>query len=168
MKLLAVAMLSLTAACAPRSPTELRSGPPSDNVAAAALAGGMPEAALSMSRAVLETDPRNVPALLRQGEALLVLGHSAEAEVCFRRAVAAAPRSDAALLDLGRLQLANGQPVEAEGAFRRALSLKPNQPAAMNDLGIALDLQGRQSARLIRRAAHPLRRRSGLAADSEL
>ena len=67
---------------------------------------GMPQTALAVTRDILQSDPRNVGALLRQGDALLAMGQPDAAEECYRRAVAVDPRSVDGLRGLGRSLLA--------------------------------------------------------------
>lgn len=126
-------------------PVRLVGGRPGLNVADAALAGGIPDTALAITRGLLEVDPRNVAALVKQGEALAAMNHPDAAAECYRRALAVDPRSKEALIALGRATLANGQAAEAEAQFRRVLAIAPNNAQAQNNLGIALDMQDRHA-----------------------
>lgn len=123
----------------------LRDGLPSLRVADAALAGGMPQTALNITRGLLAADPGNVPALLKQAETLALMGQADAAAECYTRVLAKAPHEEAALLGLGRIQLATGQAPAAEALFRRALAAAPANATAENDLGIALDMQDRHA-----------------------
>jgi Flp pilus assembly protein TadD len=116
------------------------------NIADAALDGGMPQTALNVTRAILQSDPRNVGALVRQGAALAQLNHPDAAIEAYQRALAVDPTAPGALLGLGRLELARGSAADAEHDFTRLLTRTPNDRTAMNDLGVALDLQGRHAA----------------------
>lgn len=94
----------------------------------AALAGGLPQAALDATRLVLERDPTNVPALLQQGDALSGLGRGDAAAEAYRRVRAAgtasADQARRASLGLGRAKLLAGQGAEAERQFRTLVDRK--------------------------------------------
>jgi Flp pilus assembly protein TadD len=106
-----------------------------------ALAGGAPKLALGVSRAVLARDPRNVPALVRQGDAYHQLGDDARAAASYRQALTLAPRNPGALIGLGRVALAS-DPAEASARFSEVLALEPSNEVALTDRGIAADLSG--------------------------
>ena len=107
------------------------------------MANGIPQSALAVTRDILQTDPSNVPALLRQGEALLSHGPAGGGG----RSVPASLGGRSAFADglrgFGRISLANGDAKQAETQFRKVLEIASNDVAALNDLGIALDLQER-------------------------
>jgi len=123
-------------------PVHLSSAPPGLNVADAALAGGVPETALAITRSLIEAHPRNVGALVKQGDALAAMGRPDAAGECYRRALAVDSRAEGALLALGRMALANGRPADAEAMFRR---MGVSNAQAQNNLGIALDMQDRHA-----------------------
>jgi len=100
MRTAAVALLLALPACTGGG----RTGTPSLRVADAALAGGMPQTALQVTRGVLEGDPRNVPALMKQAEALSAMGQSDTAAECYDRVLAVQPNQAEALRGLGRLR----------------------------------------------------------------
>ena len=126
-------------------PVHLASGLPGIRVADAALAGGIPETALAITRGLLEANPNDLAALVKQGEALMAMGRPDAAAECYRRAITIDARAPEALLALGRVQLAAGQTAEAEALFRRVAASAPGNATAQNDLGIALDLQDRHA-----------------------
>lgn len=117
-------------------------------VAGAALAGGIPEAALHATRQVLERDPGNVDALMKQADALTELGRPDAAAEAYRRVLgrdASPSREQAreARIGLGRVDLAAGRGAQAEATYRAMVADSPDNAAAHSGLGIALDLQGR-------------------------
>ncbi len=87
---------------------------PGVNIADAALDGGMPETALNVTRSILQSNPRDVGALERQGTALAQLGQPDAAIEAWRRALAVNPAAPVALLGLGRMQLSRGSAADAE------------------------------------------------------
>ncbi len=139
-------LLLLLAACSPNGARDPGGGVPGVNIADAALEGGMPQTALNVTTSILQSEPRNVAALVRQGAALAQLNQPDAAMEAYRRALAVAPATTAALLGLGRLQLSRGSAVEAEHSFTKLLVDKPDDRTALNNLGVALDLQGRHAA----------------------
>jgi Flp pilus assembly protein TadD len=114
-------------------------------VADAALAGGAPEVALLVARDILGRHPRNVDALVREGDALFALQRTEEAAISYRRTLALEPRNNGARLGLGRVRL-RSDPAGAEAVLLQVVSAEPGNAAAWNDLGIARDLQGRHAA----------------------
>lgn len=140
------ALLLVLAACSAGGAANQHAGEPGVDIADAALDGGMPQTALNITRTILQTDPRNVPALERQGAALAQLGQPEAAMEAYRRALAVTPAAPAALLGLGRLELARGSAADAEHDFSKLLLATPGDQTAMNNLGVALDLQGHHAA----------------------
>jgi Flp pilus assembly protein TadD len=145
-----LAMIGLTAtglaACTTIGPpplAKLRNGPPSLNVADAALSSGSPETALNVTRLLLVKNPRDVGALVREGEAYAALGRNNEATDAFNQAIVIAPGSSPAHLGLGRLLLVQGDPGRAESEFSQALAEAPRDVRVLVDLGIAEDMQGK-------------------------
>ncbi len=136
--------LFLVAGCA--APGTGTGGTPGVNIADAALEGGMPDTALNVTRSILQSNPRDVVALERQGAALEQLNHPDAAMEAWRRALAVNPAAPEALLGLGRLELARGNATDAERQFTKLLAGRPNDRTALNDLGVALDLQGSHAA----------------------
>ncbi len=96
-------------------------------VADAAMASGLPQTALSVTRDILQSDPRNVGALLRQGAALTALGQTDAAEECYRRAVEIDPALGRICSAWGSVEaaLATGDARQAEAMFRRAIEVAP-------------------------------------------
>ncbi|CAK0780933.1 protein O-GlcNAc transferase [Gammaproteobacteria bacterium] len=70
-------------------------------------------------------------------------GHSNEAEVAYRAALALEPRWAEAHADLGNLLRASGRGAEAERCYLTALRHKPDLVEAHNNLGTLLEQQGR-------------------------
>jgi Flp pilus assembly protein TadD len=110
------------------------------NVADAAIAGGDPGMALSVSQSVLASDPNNPDALVHEGDAFYALGRCPSAEAVYRKAIAQGAKA-AAQIGLGRCLLKT-DPAAAEAAFAQAVVQDPTDAAALDDLGIARDLQG--------------------------
>lgn len=119
---------------APGSPSTL-------NVADAAIAGGDPTMALSVSQSVLANDPHNVDALIHEGDAFYALGRCPAAEASYNLALQSDAKSSPAETGLGRC-LIKTDPAGAERALVLAVQDDPGNAAAFNDLGIARDLQG--------------------------
>lgn len=117
-------------------------------VANAAMAGGLPQAALNATEGVLSRDPANVEALLRQAEALAALGRDDAAGEAYRRILArdASPSREqarVARVGAGRADLAAGRAKEAEAIYAALAASSPNDPVGHSGLAIAYDQQGR-------------------------
>ena len=128
-------------------------------VASAALAGGLPEAALNATQGVLSRDPANVPALLQQADLLTKLGRDDAAAEAYRRVLAAdasptREQARAARVGAGRADLASGRAAEAQAIYAELAAANPGDPVGHNGLAIALDQQGRhqEAQREYRRA----------------
>jgi len=116
-------------------------GPTTLNVADAAIAGGDPNMALSVSQSVLATDAGNVDALVHEGDAYYALGRCPAAQAAYQLALDHDSHATAAETGLGRCLLKTN-PAAAESALEAAVQDDPGNAAAWNDLGIARDLQG--------------------------
>jgi Flp pilus assembly protein TadD len=138
-------VLLLLAGCAAGS-TSGKRGTPGVNIADAALDGGMPDTALNVTRLILQSNPRDVAALERQGTALAQLNQPDAAMEAWRRALAINAAAPVALLGLSRMQLSRGNAADAEIGFSKLLAITPNDRTALNDLGVALDLQAKHEA----------------------
>jgi Flp pilus assembly protein TadD len=140
---LAVLAVSL-AACTPQQPPQLVSTTPQPaelNIADAAIAGGDPSMALSVSQSVLKDNPGDVDALVHEGDAYYALNRCPASEAAYQLALAHDPSSAEAETGLGRC-LIKTDPAAAEQALEQAVKDDPGNAAALNDLGIARDLQG--------------------------
>lgn len=73
---------------------------------------------------------------LARGVALRTLGRPHEAEIAYRRALAADPALAEAWYNLGNLLMDQGQMAEAAAAFRRTVELDPEAELAKRALGI--------------------------------
>lgn len=138
-------MLTL-AACTPQQSgpqpqADASATPDTLNVADAAIAGGDPSMALSVSQSVLQTDSNNVDALIHEGDAYYALQRCTDAVAAYTLALKADPKSSAAETGLGRCLLKT-DPKAAEAALTLAVQDNPGNAAALDDLGIARDLQG--------------------------
>ncbi|GLR65893.1 hypothetical protein GCM10010909_05710 [Acidocella aquatica] len=111
------------------------------NVADAAIAGGDPNMALSVSQSILATDPGNVQALEHEGDAYYALNRCPASVAAYQLALQHDPKSAVAETGQGRCLLKT-DPHAAELAFMRAVQDDPGNANALNDLGIARDLQG--------------------------
>jgi Flp pilus assembly protein TadD len=139
-------VLLLAAGCtpvgqAPGGPAPVAIGPDTLNVADAAIAGGDPTMALSVTQSVLATDPHNVEALVHEGDAYYALDRCIPAQAAYSLALQYDAKSTASELGLGRCLLKT-DPAAAEAALLLAVQDDPGNAAAYNDLGIARDLQG--------------------------
>ena len=110
------------------------------NVADAAIAGGDPQLALSMTQAALASNPRDIDALVHEGDAFYALSQCIPAIAAYQRALQFDQRSAAASIGLGRCYLKT-DPKAAEVAFNVAAGTDPGNAIIFNDLGIARDLQ---------------------------
>jgi len=70
------------------------------------------------------------------------IGDSGDAEVAYRRVIAADPTHVAARINLGRLRHVAKVLDEAEQLYRQALELEPNHPTARFNLGVVLEDRG--------------------------
>jgi Flp pilus assembly protein TadD len=132
------------AACTPQQPTSMVSttpGPDELNVADAAIAGGDPGMALSVSQSILKDNPSDVDALVHEGDAYYALGRCPDSEAAYQLALNQDPKSSPAETGLGRC-LIKTDPAAAEAALTLAVQDDPGNADALNDLGIARDLQG--------------------------
>jgi len=142
-----VSALVLLAACAASQPGPANSAsaeaaqPDTLNVADAAIAGGDPNMALSVSQSVLATDAGNVDALEHEGDAYYALGRCPAAMAAYQLALTHDPKASAAETGLGRCLL-KADPAAAETALEAAVADDPGNAAALDDLGVARDLQG--------------------------
>jgi len=144
--LLCLSLAAMTAGCMPQqqqTPQLVSSTPQPDelNVADAAIAGGDPSMALSVSQSVLKDNPGDVDALVHEGDAYYALNRCPASEAAYQLALSHDPSSAAAETGLGRC-LIKTDPAAAEQALELAVKDDPGNAAALNDLGIARDLQG--------------------------
>ena len=136
----------LLASCAQQSPATnavatAQIGTNTLNVADAAIAGGDPSMALSVSQSILASDPGNVQALEHEGDAYYALNRCPAAIAAYQLALKHDPKASEAETGQGRCLLKT-DPRSAEQAFLRAIQDDPGNANALNDLGIARDLQG--------------------------
>jgi Flp pilus assembly protein TadD len=145
MKILSPAVIAAVlalAACAQTPPSQPQPiGADTMNVADAAIAGGDPNMALSVTQSALKSDPNNVDDLIHEGDAYYALSRCPSAQAAYQLALTHDPRSSAAETGLGRCLLKT-DPHEADAAFTAAVQDDPGNAAAFNDLGIARDLEG--------------------------
>lgn len=142
----ATMVLGLAACSQPGSQTAANApsgsvGPNTLNVADAAIAGGDPNMALSISQSILKDDPDNVDALVHEGDAYYALDRCLPAQAAYSVALKYDAKSSPAETGLGRCLL-KSDPAAAEQAFIAAVNDDPGNAAAWSDLGIARDLQG--------------------------
>ena len=116
-------------------------GPNTLNVADAAISGGDPNMALSISQSVLKEDPDNVDALVHEGDAYYALNRCLPAQAAYQTALQFDAKSSPAETGLGRCLLKT-DPADAEKAFMAAVAADPGNGAAWSDIGVARDLQG--------------------------
>lgn len=127
--------------CSGHEAPKLGEGKPGLNVAIAALSGGSPDLALTVSTSVLSQEPKNVAALVVKGDALSALNRAEEASASYSQALAAEPTNTGAQIGLGRLRL-RSDPAEAQALFLAVLQREPRNLVALNNLGVSYDLQG--------------------------
>ena len=146
----AVLVAGLLAGCAGPGDVASRAVDPALAVARAALAAGNPGIAAHAAQDALVRAPGDPAALTIAGEALVALGHPAQAAARLRQAIARDPEGrDRRALDarmaLGRLEL-HAEPQAAAAQFRAVLAADPRDADAANDLGISRDLRGKHRA----------------------
>jgi Flp pilus assembly protein TadD len=139
----ALALFLASCAGAPSASTEAANpiGPTTLNVADAAIAGGDPNMALSVTKAILASAPDNADALIHEGDAYYALQRCPAADAAYELALRHDPKATQAETGLGRCLLKT-DPRAAELAFTQAIADDPDNADALNDLGIARDLQG--------------------------
>jgi Flp pilus assembly protein TadD len=142
MRALPILFILLLAACSASGGNDAVNPKPTLAVAQAAMSGGAPQVALQVCSSIAQREPKNVQAMICEGDALTILGRVDEAEAVFRRAQLRDPKDPMVLMGLGRLRV-DPDPPGAELLFLQVLSTNPNNAQAWNDLGIARDLQGR-------------------------
>lgn len=130
--------LSLLAGCSGKPPKQIKIGASTLNVATTALAGGDPQMALNVTSAVLKDHPRNVDALVDQGDAYYQMHICEKAVPAYNTALSINPHAAGAQIGLGRC-LMNSNPKGAVAAFAAAARDNPRDAKAFNDLGIAND-----------------------------
>lgn len=145
MRFFFIAAMAMLAACSSQEAPRLSNATPGINIAHAALASGSSEIALNVSNGILAKEPRDVPALITQGDALTALGRLEEAEASYGKAVSLDSGSIGGQIGLGRLRLRT-DPAQAQTLFLRVLQREPRNKIALNNLGIAYDLQGDHAA----------------------
>jgi Flp pilus assembly protein TadD len=106
------------------------------NIARTALAGGNPQMALTVTNAVLKSNPDDSEALIDRGDAYYLLNDCVSATADFRHALRISPRTATAELGLGRCALPT-DPRTAAADFNDATRDAPGDAVAFNDLGIA-------------------------------
>ena len=84
-RLVMATSLVVLAGCGVQDRNKPPTGSADLRVADAAMAGGMPQTAINVTREILQGDPRNIGALLRQGEALAAMGQPDAAGECYQR-----------------------------------------------------------------------------------
>ena len=107
------------------------------------LSAGAPKTALGVADRMLRRDPHDVDALLRRGQALMLLSRPADAAQSLAQAAALKPRSLVILGLLAQARAAQGDAADAERAWRSALALAPGDDRLQTGLAIALDMQER-------------------------
>ena len=125
---------------------------PDLRIADAAMSSGLPQTAIEVTRAILQADPRNTGALMRQGDALASMGSLDAAEECYQRVLAIDPHSVDGLRGLGRIYLAMGQTHDAETTFRKAASLAAEGAEPLRRNGFKLELLRRSVLRVLTEA----------------
>jgi hypothetical protein len=83
---------------------------------------------------------------VRYARRMFALNRLEEAELAYRRVLAASDRQLAALVGLSRVLLARGQHAEAEALAERAVAQAPDQAASQLALGDALRARGESEA----------------------
>ena len=106
----------------------------------------MPGVAPNVSRSALQTDPRDLGALLRQGEALARMNQPEAATETWRRALAVESSSGRRITGSGPAGAGKRQRRGGRGRFHKTADRRPDDRTALNNLGVALDLQGKHPA----------------------
>ncbi|NQT52279.1 tetratricopeptide repeat protein, partial [bacterium] len=101
------------------------------------------QATTTLYRRVLESDPRNVDALVNLGAVALGAGKPDEAAEYLKRALAASPACVDAMGSLANTFVKRRRPAEAEGWYRKAVAEDPYHSSAHAALALHLARQGR-------------------------
>jgi Flp pilus assembly protein TadD len=126
-------------------PPPLASWKPTLHLADSALLDGAPMIALQVTDELLSSEPRNVAALVRRGDALVALDRVAEAGTSYGKALEIEPQNGRAIVGLGKVRLTQ-DPAAAETLFVQAAMVNPHDAVALGDLGVARDIQGHHAA----------------------
>lgn len=151
MRAAALALVLATCACSELPSPDVAGQAPHDlssldlRLADATLSAGAADTALHVANSILERNPDDVAALLRQGRALMMLDRPADAARSFARAASLQPKSLETLTGLARARAAEGDATTAESAWRSALVLAPDNLTLRTGLAVSLDLQERHS-----------------------
>lgn len=111
----------------------------------ASRAGGDLQTAVGFYERASTVAPNDAATQLRLATALLEMGSYSEAEVAYRRVLAADPANVEAMRGLGNIYIATDQPKNAVEQFQGAIAKKPSYQA-YNGLGVAFDLEGKHAA----------------------
>jgi Flp pilus assembly protein TadD len=109
-----------------------------------ALSEGEAGTSLEIARGVLQTQPRNVQALVQEGNAEAALGDRIAAADSYKRALEISPSDVGARLGNAKLLIRDNLP-GAEASLRQILADSPRSPIVLTDLGYVLDLQERHA-----------------------
>jgi Tfp pilus assembly protein PilF len=105
---------------------------------------GQNQAALDFIANAIRIDDRQPVYYNNFGNALLELGHPAEAESSYSAALALNPNYAEACSNRGNALRALGRLEESEASYRASLRRRPNQPETHNNLGNTLRMMGRE------------------------
>jgi tetratricopeptide (TPR) repeat protein len=101
--------------------------------------------ALATAQKAVAADPRSAIAQVALGEALIVMGKSAEAVPALQRAIQLDPKSALAYSRLARAQLALGKPAEAVASAKKATEVDDKFGEGFAILGVAMIAQDPKS-----------------------
>jgi Flp pilus assembly protein TadD len=143
----ALSLLLGVAACAASGTRDAQDATASLDLrlADATIAAGAADTALHVADGILRRDPRDVPALLRRGRALMMLHRPEDAARSFAKAASLRPDLLEALTGLAGARDAAGDSKDAERAWREALARAPADRRVRIGLAISLDLQERHA-----------------------
>jgi tetratricopeptide (TPR) repeat protein len=92
---------------------------------------------------LVEEEPSSAEALQRLGSVLQWVGRWAEAEACYRAALARDRDYVEALIGLGQVEVQRGDPASALKRFESAIEIDPHRPKAHFSMGRVLEALGR-------------------------
>ncbi len=106
---------------------------------------GRLEETVVQSERALSREPKDLPALLLEAEALAELGRSAKARHFFQRVLDLKPDTAAALVGLGKIESVEGRYSAAADRFEEALKLQPEATAIHYPLSMAYRRLGQEA-----------------------
>ncbi len=102
----------------------------------------------AMLKEVVKNDPKNLPAWIKLGNAMMDTNRFSEAVDAYQKALALDPKNVDVRVDMGTCYRNSGRPDLAMKEYRKAIEIDPNHPNAHRNLGVVLaeDMKDRAQA----------------------